>query len=141
MPKYRVSKMKRQQALRLRRDSTDTEFLLWQLLRSRNLAGFKFRRQVPLGPWIVDFVAFEQRLIVEADGGQHSDCAKDSERDADLQARGFHVLRFWNNEILQNEEGVLQRILEHAQNPLTPRPSAATLSHKGERVQSARGEK
>src|SRR4029078_11951799 len=114
MPKYRVSKGKRQKALRLRRNLTDAEFVLWQLLRSRQLEDLKFRRQVPIGPWVVDFVAFEKRLIIEADGGQHCESKSDGERDADLNARGFRVLRFWNNEILENEEGVLQHILECA---------------------------
>ena len=128
MPKYRVNKMTRQNALRLRKDLTDAEFVLWQLLRSRQLAGLKFRRQVPVGPWIVDFVTFEHKVIVEADGGQHADSERDKERDSDLRARGFQILRFWNNEILQNEEGVLQIIIEKigkAPSPrgLRPRPS------------------
>jgi very-short-patch-repair endonuclease len=128
MPKYRVSKVKRQQALRLRRNLTDAEFVLWQLLRSRQLNDLKFRRQVPIGKWIVDFVAYEQRLIIEADGGQHCDSKNDHKREADLNARGFQVLRFWNNEILENEEGVLQTILawlQKAPSPrgLRPRPS------------------
>jgi very-short-patch-repair endonuclease len=122
MPKYRVSKTKRQQALDLRRDSTDAEFFLWQLLRSRQLDGFKFHKQVPVGPWIVDFIAFEQKIIVEADGGQHSDSIKDRTRDADLRERGFRVLRFWNNEIFANKDGVLHRILELARNPPHPAP-------------------
>jgi very-short-patch-repair endonuclease len=128
MPQYRVSKPKRAQARQLRASSTGVEEKLWRLLRSRRLAGAKFRRQVPLGPWIADFVSFEHKLIVEADGSQHAESDRDRVRDADLQARGFRVLRFWNNEILQNPNGVLEAILaslEEAPSPggLRPPPS------------------
>ena len=95
MPKYPVSKMKRQQALRLRKNSTDVELILWRLLRSRQLKGIKFRRQVPIGPWIADFVTFEQKVIIEADGSQHAESVK---------------------------EGVLQTILQHLDDP--PHPAA-----------------
>lgn len=110
MPKSRVSGLQRTRARRLRRDQTDAETTLWRLLRARQLAHAKFRRQVPLGPWIVDFVSFAHRLIVEADGGQHADSVRDQRRDADLAARGFHVLRFWNNDILGNPDGVTETI-------------------------------
>jgi len=128
MPKYRVNKFKRSQAQTLRRALTDAELKLWQLLRSRQLGNIKFRRQVPIGLWVVDFVAFEQMLVVEADGSQHAENASDKTRDADLQNRGFRVLRFWNNDILRNTNGVLQRIIEAIeQSPsprgLRPRPS------------------
>jgi len=99
---------------------TDAERKLWQLLRSRQLGNVKFRRQVPIGPWIVDFVSFEQRLIVEADGGQHNENIKDTARDADLNSRGFQVIRFWNNEILANAEGVLTRIVEALERAPSP---------------------
>jgi very-short-patch-repair endonuclease len=140
MPKYRVSKMKRQQALHLRENSTDVEFILWQLLRSRQLERIKFRRQVPIGPWIVDFVAFNEKLIVEADGGQHANAPKDKTRDADLRERGFQVLRFWNNDILQNEEGVLQAILENIKKPPHPAAFGRDPLPQGERVACSRGE-
>ena len=128
MPKYRVNEFKRSQARHLRHALTDAEYQLWQLLRSRQLADVKFRRQVPVGPWIVDFVAFEQMLVIEADGSQHIESAHDRTRDADLQNRGFRILRFWNNDILGNANGVLQRIIETIeQSPsprgLRPRPS------------------
>ena len=128
MPKYRVAKFKRSQARHLRHALTDAEQQLWQLLRSRQLADMKFRRQVPLGPWVVDFVSFEHMLVVEADGSQHADSARDQIRDADLRKRGFRILRFWNNDILGNADGVLQQILETIeQSPsprgLRPRPS------------------
>jgi very-short-patch-repair endonuclease len=128
MPKYRVAKFKRSQARHLRHTLTDAEYQLWQLLRSRQLADTKFRRQVPLGPWVVGFVSFEQMLVIEADGSQHADSARDRIRDADLRKRGFRVLRFWNNDILGNADGVLQQIMDTiGQSPsprgLRPRPS------------------
>jgi len=137
MPKHRVSKFKRSRARNLRRALTDAELKLWQLLRSQQLARIKFRRQVPIGPWIVDFVAFEQMLIIEADGSQHVENFSDKKRDADLQGRGFRILRFWNNDILQHTSGVLEQIIETIKrDPLTPRPSAATLSHRGRGLKS-----
>jgi very-short-patch-repair endonuclease len=128
MPKYRVSKFKRNQARHLRHMLTDAEQKLWRLLRSRQLADTKFRRQVPIGPWVVDFVSFEKMLVVEADGSQHVENRQDQARDADLQERGFRILRFWNNDIIGNASGVLQRIMEEiGQSPsprgLRPRPS------------------
>ena len=91
--------------------STDAESLLWQHLRNRQLAGLKFRRQYPLGSYIVDFVCMECRLIVELDGGQHAiQSGADTKRDAWLSGQGFVVLRFWNNEVLGNLESVLDAI-------------------------------
>jgi very-short-patch-repair endonuclease len=112
MPKYRVTQFKRRQAQCLRHAPTNAEHKLWWLLRSRQLDHIKFRRQVPLGPWVVDFISFEERLILEADGSQHGENSHDKIRDADLQARGFRILRFWNNDILKNADVVLERILE-----------------------------
>jgi very-short-patch-repair endonuclease len=97
----------------LRKDSTRAEAILWQRLRAKQLAGIKFRRQEPIGHFIVDFVSFEKRVIIELDGGQHSvNTVKDGERDASLVQSGFTVLRFWNNEVLENPEGVLEAIRE-----------------------------
>jgi len=93
-------------------------------LKGKNLEGIKFRRQEPIGDYIVDFVAFEKRLVIEVDGGQHAEEEKDKDirRDEWLSSQGFKVLRFWNNEVLQNLEGVLETIrvncLSHP--PLTP---------------------
>ena len=122
------NKFKRNQARTLRHTLTDAELRLWQILRSRQLANIKFRRQVPIGPWIVDFVCFQQMLVVEADGSQHAENRRDQARAADLQERGFRTLRFWNNDILWNTSGVLQQIIEAIeQSPsprgLRPRPS------------------
>jgi very-short-patch-repair endonuclease len=104
-----------QRVRRLRRTSTDAEKLLWQKLRARQLGGAKFRRQTPIGPYIVDFVSFEHRLVVEIDGGQHNVSQgrqHDIKRTAWLEAQGFRVLRFWNNQVLTNLEGVLERTLQ-----------------------------
>ncbi|MBL8831188.1 MAG: endonuclease domain-containing protein [Rhodospirillales bacterium] len=103
--------MLRDFARRMRRDPTQAERQLWYILRSRRLAGFKFRRQVPVGTYIADFLCFETRLIVEADGGQHVDAASDAIRTAWLATNGFRVLRFWNAEILGNPTGVGDAIL------------------------------
>ena len=112
MLKRRVTDKQRGNARQLRRDMTEAERKLWQLLRSRRLAHVKFRRQVPLGPWIADFVTFEHKVIVEADGSQHADSERDKARDVDLATRGFRVLRFWNNDILARPEAVLEQILD-----------------------------
>jgi very-short-patch-repair endonuclease len=102
----------RARARRLRRDQTDTEKKLWERLRSRQLGGFKFRRQFVIGPFITDFCCFEQRLVVELDGGQHVDQSDADRRRSDfLLSRGYRVLRFWDNEAMENIDAVLERIL------------------------------
>ena len=107
-------------ARKLRSQQTEAERTLWSRLRSRQLDGAKFRRQQPLGPYFVDFVTFERRLIVEIDGGQHS-AADARERDASrtvwLQENGYRILRFWNNEVLANIDGVLERMSEALRAP------------------------
>jgi len=101
-------------ARELRRNSTDAERLLWRNIRAGRLDGLKFRRQEQIGRFIADFVCYEKRLIVEADGGQHAlEREKDEERTQWLNSQGFTVLRFWNNEILTNLDGVLETIREH----------------------------
>ena len=98
-------------ARKLRKESTDAEQLLWGHLRRKQLHGLKFRRQEQIGRFIADFVCYEHALIIEADGGQHAvEKEKDLERTAWLNSQGFTVLRFWNNEILTNPEGVLEVI-------------------------------
>lgn len=94
----------------LRRASTDAEKRLWRYLRDRQVAGFKFRRQVPIGPYVVDFVCLEARLIVEVDGGQHAVPGIDAVRTAYLKSEAFRVIRFWNNDVLANVEGVIRSI-------------------------------
>ena len=95
----------------LRNEPTDCERKLWQFLRLRHLGGFRFRRQVPMGHYIADFACVEAMLVVELDGGQHQDSAHDLRRDTELASQGFRVLRFWNNQVLQETEAVLEEIL------------------------------
>lgn len=95
-------------AKQLRRDQTDAEKMLWGKLRDRRLKGYKFRRQVPIGPYIADFVCMEVRLIVEVDDGQHVDqVARDQEREKFLRGESYKTVRYWNNEVLGNLDGVL----------------------------------
>src|SRR5258708_19172250 len=98
-------------ARRLRANQTEVEKRLWSRLRDRGLSGLKFRRQVPLGPFVADFVCADHALIVERDGGQHSTSeGVDRRRTAWLESRGWRVIRFWNNDVGENIEGVLQVI-------------------------------
>ncbi len=109
-------------AARLRRDRTEAEDRIWQSILDRQLGGFKFRFQHSLFPYVVDFACLEAMLIVELDGGQHSQ-AKDARRTAFLEAKSFEVLRFWNNNVMENLEGVLEAIL-----------TALGTAHVGEEV-------
>jgi very-short-patch-repair endonuclease len=96
----------------LRHDSTEAESKLWSALRGRRLADAKFRRQAPIGPFIADFCCEQHKLVVELDGGQHDDAkAQDDRRTQWLKGKGYRVVRFWNNEVLQNLDGVLSAIL------------------------------
>ena len=104
-------------ARQLRRKATDAERILWKQLRMRQLDAFKFRRQQPIGPYIVDFICLEQRLIIELDGGQHTDQADyDGKRTAWLKERGYRVLRYWNHDVLKATEVVMADILEKIEN-------------------------
>ncbi|AZI44678.1 DUF559 domain-containing protein (plasmid) [Deinococcus psychrotolerans] len=96
-------------ARRLRRDLTPEERVLWTHLRSKQL-GVTFRRQEPMGRYVADFVCYECDLIVEVDGSQHFNSEQDKTRDADMAEHGFETLRFWNNEVRENMNGVLERI-------------------------------
>jgi very-short-patch-repair endonuclease len=112
-------------AKQLRHEMTEAEKIIWQMLRSRQIEGHRFRRQVPLGRYIADFVCHEARLIVEIDGGQH-DLSSEREvlRTRFLESEGYHVLRFWNNEVTENPEGVQSAIArelhEHHPHPHPP---------------------
>ena len=99
-------------ARQLRARMTDAEAKLWFALRDRRFADFKFRRQVALGPFIADFVCFDARVIVEVDGGQHVESASDMRRDQWFAANSFMVVRYWNNDVLKNLDGVLMSLLE-----------------------------
>ena len=124
MPQFSPRPTKRAQ--HLRNNATDAERLLWRHLRARQLEGFKFSRQMPVGPFICDFMCRERRLIVELDGGQHAESTRDVGRTAFLEGKGYRVIRFWNNDVLGNEEGVLQTIADALKRdpPLDPLPQA-----------------
>ena len=103
--------MANKRARRLRSNATEAEKRLWSKLRDRQLAGHKFRRQVPIGPYVVDFFCPEQKLIIEIDGGQHAvEAALDEKRTDWLESEGYRVVRFWNNDVLGNTDGVLDAI-------------------------------
>ncbi|GLZ88385.1 hypothetical protein Pres01_44360 [Metapseudomonas resinovorans] len=112
----------------LRAGQTDAEQWLWRHLRAKRLLGLKFRRQKPLGPYIVDFICQERMLVIEVDGGQHLESESDESRDTWLVRRGFRVLRFWNHQVLLETEAVLEAIRLAAEeafpcNSLSPSPS------------------
>ncbi|MFI5374292.1 MAG: endonuclease domain-containing protein [Candidatus Rokuibacteriota bacterium] len=124
-----VCESPRDYARGLRRRQTDAERHLWARLRDRRLLGAKFARQVPIGPYVVDFCCREMKVIVELDGGQHAvQTRSDAERTALLEALGYRVLRFWNNDALGSTDGVLQRVAE----ALTARPSPRPSPRRGE---------
>jgi len=99
----------------MRRKPTEAEQALWLLLRDRRFLGFKFRRQVPLGPYVADFVCYASKLVIEADGLQHAESARDLIRDAELSRRGFRLLRLWNHDILARPQGVAELIWSELQ--------------------------
>jgi very-short-patch-repair endonuclease len=98
-------------AKKLRREPTDAEAAMWRLLRDRRLELVKFLRQAPFQSFILDFVCFEKRLVIEIDGSQHADSERDAVRDAILMAEGFRIARYWNNGVLQQPSAVLEDIL------------------------------
>lgn len=100
----------------LRKTSTRVEYLLWNQLRNRRFEGIKFRRQHPIGNYILDFVSIDKRLVIEIDGGQHNgdkDKLYDQKRTEFLEKQGFSVVRFWNNEVITNIEGVMEIIKQN----------------------------
>jgi very-short-patch-repair endonuclease len=116
------------QARTLRQNMTEVERRVWQILRLHQMKAYKFRRQVPIGRYIADFVCHEARLIVEIDGGQHDRSSpRETERSGFLQNQGYRILRFWNNEVLTNLDGVHETIAG-ALGRITPTP---TLPHQG----------
>jgi very-short-patch-repair endonuclease len=111
-PNHRpVSKRIRNFAKQMRQEPTEAEARMWRLLRDRRLSQFKFRRQVPFQSFILDFVCFEQRLIIEIDGSQHASSERDAPREAASTAEGFRIVRYWNNDVLQRPSAVLEDIL------------------------------
>jgi very-short-patch-repair endonuclease len=122
-------KITKQLSKNLRKNQTKAEIKIWRHLKNRALAGFKFRRQCPIGPYIVDFVCLEKMVVIEIDGGQHAEQMKiDARRTAYLKSRGFEVLRFWNNEVLANTDSILSVILA----TLVNTPSSPALLPEGE---------
>jgi very-short-patch-repair endonuclease len=124
----------------LRGTQTDAENLLWLLLRSRRLAGFKFRRQHPIGGYILDFYCHEPKLVIEIDDGGHNEDATrdyDRQRTMELEGAGLMVIRFWNNDVLTNIEGVLetiyQLVLERSESPSPPNSPSSQPFSQGEK--------
>ena len=113
MPHQPVQPAKRRFAKTLRRDMTEAEDRLWEELRGRRLDGIKFRRQVPIGRFVADFMCADALLIIEIDGSQHADSDYDRERDAELKRRGFRVLRFWNDDVLREMNSVCDTIIAY----------------------------
>ncbi|TPN46993.1 MULTISPECIES: endonuclease domain-containing protein [unclassified Mesorhizobium] len=114
MPHQPVAPAKRNFARSLRRDVTEAEAKLWQELRDRRLDRIKFRRQMPIGKYVADFVCPEARLIIEIDGSQHADSETDRIRKRELEAKGFRILRFWNDDILRDMNAVCDTIIAYA---------------------------
>lgn len=111
--RLRVKPARTKNARSLRTEMTLAERQLWQELRGKQVAGFRFRRQHPIGHYIADFACVEKLLVIELDGGQHQEQREYDERRTDyLQSEGWQVLRFWNNEVMANLDGVLARIIE-----------------------------
>ena len=121
------------QAKKLRSNLTDAERRLWYRLRAHRFDGNKFKRQVPVGPYVVDFACLGRKLVVEVDGGQHAENLRDKTRDDYLRTKGFRVLRFWNNDVLTNTQGVLEVILSALEQSPSPGALRAPPSPQGER--------
>ena len=109
---YRTKTPTLARARRLRRETTEAEKKLWRQIREQQVGGHKFRKQVPIGPYVADFCCLMQKLIVEVDGGQHAESESDRRRTRFQEAEGYRVIRFWNNDVLRNTDGVLMRICE-----------------------------
>ena len=122
---------KRSFAKQLRSNMTDVETKLWQQLRAKRFEDFKFRRQVPIGPYIVDFICYEKRLIIELDGSQHEGSTYDMKRDAWLKSQDFRVLRFWNNDVNAALDGTLLVIHDALRLPTPASQGRGCLSREG----------
>jgi len=139
MPRTSIDSVTRDRARRLRADMTGHEVLLWTRLQDMRPHGARFRRQAPIGPYIVDFAWLTGRLVIELDGDQHGHddaVTRDRIRDSWLEGRGFEVLRFWNDELTENLDGVLdtifQKVVEHGGDPTPPAVPAVDPPRKGE---------
>ncbi|GGF41041.1 hypothetical protein GCM10011321_34730 [Youhaiella tibetensis] len=136
--RVRGAKVLRARQLRIR--ASDAENRLWYHLRNRALGGFKFARQLPIGPYVADFVCRERNLVVELDGGQHDWSTTDARRTEWLNGQGYSVVRFWNNEVLANTDGILEMLLAVLEGNPSPdlRFAPATLSPTGRGTRGAR---
>jgi very-short-patch-repair endonuclease len=134
MPHVLVSERQRNRAKQLRRTMTRAEILLWRYIKAGRTDGFAFRRQVPIRNYIADFICFSARLVVELDGESldfEERQRADQRRDAFFTAEGFHVLRFTNEQVLSNLDGVLEAIRQAASSRASVAPLSPTLPHKG----------
>ena len=132
----RISPVTTTRARSLRTGMTDVERLLWQALRGKQINKHRFRRQHPIGPYIADFACIDKRIVIELDGGQHQDqLVQDEQRSAFLRAQGWQVLRFWNNDVLNNLDGVLSTIAER----LTVTPPSWPSPFQGEGTKAGTG--
>jgi len=123
----------------MRHEPTDAERVLWQRLRHLNVAGSHFRRQATIGPYFADFACHASRLVIEPDGGQHNEAlglARDARRTAELESRGYRVLRFWNNEVLGNVDGVMETIAAAVRAGPPPPTPPRHASHGGRGAES-----
>ena len=124
-------KLTQVRARRLRNQSTDAERLLWRHLRRRQLSGFRFRRQVPVGGYVADFACMDAKLVIELDGGQHQEQAtRDARRDARINVKGYRVVRFWNNQVFEETTAVLEVILRELL-ALRPHPDLPPQAREG----------
>ena len=120
----------------LRNNATPAERRLWWHLSKRQLQGHKFSRQMPIGPFVADFLCRKARLVIEVDGGQHCESRRDQSRTDFIEAQGFRVIRFWNNEVLENIEGVLLTIAQAMADSPPPAPSR---KREGKSREAAKG--
>ena len=130
-----IPKLQRTRAKSLGSDMTDAEHRLWSALRAHRLGGLSFRRQALIGRFIVDFVCHEKRLVIEVDGGQHAENARDVERDRWLASKSYRMLRFWNHDVLRNRNGVLEIIVAAAAE-YTPLPNPPAHGGRGQTAPS-----
>ncbi len=121
MPQFRPRPTARAQELR--NHATDADRKLWLRISRRQLEGHKFSRQMPVGPFICDFMCRERMLVIELDGGQHAENLRDKSRTHFIEGEGYRVLRFWNNEVMENIEGVLATIVAALKSSPPPAPS------------------
>ena len=129
MPHYLVPPTHRRFGKTMRQNMTEAELALWRRLRKPGIAGMRFRRQAPIGPYIVDFFCPQRRLIIEVDGGHHGSSEDtDRERDTWLTERGYRVVRFWNNDVLTNLRGVIETIASSLNAGIPPHPDSARVA-------------